>query len=64
MVEPVAHPKRSWGRVLGRFVLALVLIMISGSARNAGLVGYVPDLVAIASLVALVWAVLGLRRTR
>jgi hypothetical protein len=45
-------------------VLALALIMISGSAHNAGLVGLIPSMFALVALAVLVWAVLGLRRTR
>ena len=43
--------------------MALLLIMISGSAYNAGIAGLVPDLLTIGSLAALVWAFAGFRRT-
>lgn len=60
---PGVH-RRSWGRVIGRFGIALVCIMFSGSMTNAGISGDLPALFALFALALLIWAFLGLRRTR
>lgn len=46
-------------KLLGRWALALVLIILSGSMSNAHVVGHLPVLVAFLSIVALVWAIVG-----
>lgn len=61
MVEQVAHPRKPWARVAGRFALALVLIIVS-SAVSSIATGLVPSLITLASLIVLVWAVVGLVR--
>jgi hypothetical protein len=60
MVEQVAHRRKSWARVAGRFALALLLIIVSGSVTNAGYVGQLPVLISFLSIAALIWAVVGL----
>lgn len=47
-------------RMIGRFALALLAIIISGSLSNAGVVGAIPDLFALFALALLVWAIVGL----
>jgi hypothetical protein len=46
--------------MVGRFALALLVIIVSGSLTNAGITSMVLDVFALFGLVLLTWAVVGL----
>ena len=58
-----AKERRPAIRIVGRFALALLLIMISGSAYNAGVDRALSDVLTAGSLGAIGWAFAGFRRT-
>lgn len=55
---------RSAWRMIGRFALAFLVVVVIGALHNAGVARPLLDVLTLGGVAAVVWAFLGLRRAR